>query len=229
MNVRLLLLLLLLGTARTGLGQAKQLALLDRLPLLPLPLHIDYTLRVKSVPVSRQEVWKQLILPLNGFVPDSTEWMGFPIDSSSILDYQQWKGLNKNRRELAIPYYSPIFSGKLFVIGKVALAGGTTGVLWGFHERDALYGAGPVYWLIVPGARPGKSEYRRVYERQTGGPMEAGSFRLWAELRPDQLTLYRRDVWLNTKLDGKKPSSKPEVIRRQQRFTITSHGLVEQK
>lgn len=229
MSRQMPLLLLLLGAARTSLGQAKPSTLLDRLPLLPLPLRIDYTLRVKPVPVSRQEVWKLLILPLHGFVPDSIEWMGFPIDSASILDFQQWKSLDKNRRELAIPYYSPIFSGKLYVIGKVALAGGKTGVLWGFNEQDALYGLGPVYWLVVPGARPGKSEYRRVYERQTGGPMEGSTFRLWAELRPNQLTLYRRDVWMDKELRGGKPSARPEITRRQQRFTITSHGLVEQK
>jgi hypothetical protein len=201
-------------------------ALLARLPLLKLPLHLDSTWQARPVPVSRQEVWNELLLPVNGFVVDSTEPLGFPVDSESVVIYHQWDSLDLHKRERTIPYYSPVFSGELFALGKVALHDGVTGVLWGFDEVDPIYGTGLVYWLVVPGARPGKAEYRQVYQHQRAGFMEPDFFYQWAELRPGQVTLHRHDKWRRINRQTGMPEGQWLATISRQVYRVTPRGLL---
>ncbi|RTQ46279.1 hypothetical protein EJV47_22395 [Hymenobacter gummosus] len=191
--------------------------LLERLPLLPLPLRLDSTLRVSPVPFTRREAWRELLLPLNDVKEDSADTFDFPVGATSIGDYQQWKGRKLDQPLRRMPYYSPIFNGHLFVIGKVKLQGGLLAVLWGFHQNVPTYGSGPTYWLVVPRRPPGKAAYRTVYENLVVDMPDAPFIYTSAELRADRLTVTRKSIenpWAKQR-HRPAPGAKDSLLSRQ--------------
>lgn len=70
------------------------------------------------------------------------------VDDSLVIEVEQWKGKNWDIAD-SISVACNTQNGSIFLIGKVTLHKGYTGLVWCFHREDLTYGVGPMTALFI--------------------------------------------------------------------------------
>jgi hypothetical protein len=197
-----------------------QQILAERLPVLATPLVLDSTFKPKAVKISREELWNELIRPMQKKLKDISQ--DFKIDSAEIDELNQWQGLNLKTQESAIPYRTKELRGEVFLLGKITFPHDLTGWLWGWRQHDPTLGKGTTWWLVARKKDGSIASLTKVY-RTLKEDSPGFSYRkyVFTDLKATEM---RSTTIVQSRPEGQKKWKTEKTITT---FAITSDGILK--